>query len=233
MLIRFQATAPRVSALIIAFAALATGSPQAAVAEPILKQTNTTYDIRGSNIRELKAAMRAHGPSSVGSNSAEHNTIIVGQTATSISWTYQYIKERNGCFPNNVTVTLVARVLLPLWNDKLHATYALQDEWDRYRLEVERHEQRHVEIAYEGARNLERGIKTARADKCEDLKAVIRTITDSHLEQTRQKQHEFDAREGSCELTRSCMRGVHGPAVDQGSAKVAKQETQTTFRSQF
>jgi predicted secreted Zn-dependent protease len=220
MIIPNQATGLRVSSLLIVFAALSAGSPCTAIAEPVLKQTTATYDIRGTSIRELKAAMREHGPSSTGSNSTDRNIIIVGQTSTTFSWSFQSVKERDGCFPRNITITLEARVLIPLWTDKLLATYPLQDEWDRYRVDVERHEQRHVEIAYDSARELERGLAAARSEKCEDLKTAMRAIADGHLEKNRQKQREFDAREGSCQLRRSCMKGASVPAIRELAAVI-------------
>ncbi len=190
------------------FAVLSIAFPRAAIADPILKQTNETYDIRGSTIRELKAAMREHGPSGTGAPSADRNKIVVGRTSTTFAWTFQHVKTQDGCTAKSIAVTLEARVVMPLWTDKLLATYALQAEWDRYRADVERHEQRHVDIAFETARELERGLAEARSEKCGDLQAVMRAIAEGHMERDRRNQREFDAREGSCHLRKTCIKGM-------------------------
>jgi predicted secreted Zn-dependent protease len=82
---------------------------------------------------------------------------------------------------------------LPSWVDEGRASPALRAAWSRYVAEVRRHEEHHKDIAVAAAREMDRAIRTAPAQRsCADVRRYIAAQINQIRQKERRQQHQFD-----------------------------------------
>ena len=117
-----------------------------AMAEPEVIQTETAYDVAGSSVEEIRAAMTANSPES-----------YWGYTRWYVSWTAQ------------CEVTVKITYTYPNWTDYEGAEEELQDYWDTFIANLRIHERGHAN------HGLQAGFEIEETGCVEDPYGIIET----------------------------------------------------------
>jgi predicted secreted Zn-dependent protease len=178
------------------------------VAEPKLQEIRETYFIQGRTVETLIAAIKQGGPPMDPAKvEAGLSGFSVARTKPTFTYRPELQRVPNGCRVIGATVSVIARIVMPDWINRGDASTALQQEWERYHADVLAHERGHVAIALEAARRIERGILGLTGEhRCDDVPKLVRSIAQEEVRRQNEEQAEFDRREGSCALRKSCLR---------------------------
>jgi predicted secreted Zn-dependent protease len=106
--------------------------------------------------------------------------------------------ENNGrCQITKATVTVKAKVILPRWGKRSGADPSTQMVWDTLSADIKRHEESHVIIAKNHARELEDELKKlGRFKTCKDAAEKAKQVTAKILGRHDREQDKFDYVEG-------------------------------------
>ncbi len=170
-------------ALLLAFC-----MPGVADAEVIARKSVSYFDIKGDTADELDAALNERGPLAMGSGS--HHP---GATKIRFGGNATYSEANGRCYISGVKVTVDTEIMLPRWRDRRHANKQLSLIWDTLEADIRRHENRHVEIARQHARQMERQILSLpSASNCDALQEKANAITERETERHDADQARFD-----------------------------------------
>ena len=104
-----------------------------------------------------------------------------------------YAEKPGSCRIDSAVVTVKAKVILPLWRQRRHADAEVRLFWDTLFADIKRHEDRHVEIAKNHARELEDALKaTWSFADCEQAAAKAKEMTVRMLARHEKAQVRFD-----------------------------------------
>lgn len=170
-------------ALLLAFC-----MPEIANAEVIARKSVSYFDIKGSTADELDAALNQRGPLAMGSSS--HHP---GATKIRFGGNATYSEANDRCYISGVKVTVDTEIILPRWRDRRHASKQLSMIWDTLTADIRRHEDRHVDIARQHARQMERLILSLPpARNCDALQDKANEVTARETERHDADQARFD-----------------------------------------
>ncbi|AYG68203.1 MULTISPECIES: DUF922 domain-containing protein [unclassified Rhizobium] len=170
-------------ALLLAFC-----MPDVADAEVIARKSISYFDIKGSTADELDAALNQRGPLAMGSSS--HHP---GATRIRFGGSATYSEANGRCHISSVKVTVDTEIILPRWRDRRHASKQLSTIWDTLAADIRRHEDRHVDIARQHARQMERQILSLpSASNCDALQEKANDVTTRETERHDADQGRFD-----------------------------------------
>lgn len=162
--------------------------PGTAAAEVIARKSISYFDIKGSTADELDAALNQSGPLAMGSSS--HHP---GATKIRFGGNATYSEENGRCYISGVKVTVDTEIILPRWRDRRHANKQLSMIWDTLAADIRRHENRHVEIARQHARQMEQQILSLpSASDCDALQEKANEVTARETERHDADQARFD-----------------------------------------
>ncbi len=157
-------------------------------AEVIARKSISYFDIMGSTADELDAALNQRGPLAMGSSS--HHP---GATRIRFGGSATYSEADGRCYISGVKVTVDTEIILPRWRDRRHANKQLSVIWDTLAADIRRHENRHVEIARQHAREMERQILSLPSAKdCDALQEKANEVTARETERHDADQARFD-----------------------------------------
>ncbi|TIP35600.1 MAG: DUF922 domain-containing protein, partial [Mesorhizobium sp.] len=104
-----------------------------------------------------------------------------------------YAQTANSCRIANAQVTVKVKVILPEWRRPRKADPQVRLFWDTLSADIKRHEERHVEIAKNHARELEDALKATYPQRtCEAAKAQAAQISAAILAKHDRAQVQFD-----------------------------------------
>ena len=167
---------------------LACCMPRIADAEVIARKSISYFDIKGSSADELDAALNERGPLAMGSSS--HHP---GATRIRFGGNATYSEANGRCYISGVKVTVDTEIILPRWRDRRHASKQLSLIWDTLSGDIRRHEDRHVEIARQHARQMERAILSLpSASSCDALQEQANEVTARETDRHDADQARFD-----------------------------------------
>ncbi len=170
-------------ALLLAFC-----MPGVADAEVLARKSISYFDIKGNTADELDTALNERGPLAMGSSS--HHP---GATKIRFGGNATYSEASGRCYISGVKVTVDTEIILPRWRDRRHANKQLSLIWDALEADIRRHENRHVEIARQHARQMERQILSLpSAGNCDALQEKANAITERETERHDADQARFD-----------------------------------------
>ena len=153
-------------------------APTLATAE-ISGATVTYYDIRGSTVAELSAAMNESGPV------AYDGWKGAAATHWYISWEWPGYGSAD-CRLDEADISYQLDVTLPRWKPPADVSPELVAEWNDYIRALAGHEQRHVDFVPEGAAQAGQAIRAATCETAEEAaQAAVETI--------RQRDRDYDA----------------------------------------
>jgi predicted secreted Zn-dependent protease len=176
---------------LIVCVALAACTAAPAVAANLVK-SYSYFRVGGRTLEEIEDQLAKRGPK-VNTTGLRHP----GATRMSFSTRIGYAQKSNSCQITSATVTVKARVILPVWRQRRHSDEDVRIFWDTLSADIKRHEERHAEIAKNHARELEDALKaTGRQENCQVAAAKVKEITARILAKHDRAQARFDRVEG-------------------------------------
>ncbi len=106
--------------------------------------TVVTYAVEGRTARDVLRSLMEHGPRDGGD-------VFFGLTSTDLDVTYDPEPISGGCVIQNTRVVVDIQITLPEWLPGADVDPDLAADWSRFRRALTDHEDRHREIAVEGA----------------------------------------------------------------------------------
>lgn len=174
----------------IAVLVLAAALPEAGAAN--LVKSYSYFTIGGRTLDEIENELFKRGPQ-VKSTGMRHP----GATQMEFTTRLGYAQGTNYCQIVSATVTVKAKVILPRWRSRSRADRDVQLFWDTLSADIKRHEESHVVIAKNHARELEDSLKAmGRQKSCEVAAAKAKEISTSILAKHDRAQMQFDRVEG-------------------------------------
>ncbi len=175
--------------LLTAFAVASLSLPAGAAS---VSKTYSYFSIGGKTLAEIETELVRRGPH-VMSTGKRHP----GATQMEFTTRLAYAEGKGGCEIIKVSVNVQARMILPRWRQRAKADGDTRLIWDTLSADIKRHEESHVVIAKNHAREMEaelRGI--GRQQNCKAAAAKARAISDRVLASHDRAQYEFDRVEG-------------------------------------
>jgi predicted secreted Zn-dependent protease len=168
-------------ALLLAMTAVPAGAAN-------LVKTYSYFSIGGSTLEDIEAQLSKHGPQ-VKSTGSRHP----GATQMAFTTRISYAGKAGSCRIADAAVTVKVKVILPEWRRPRKADPDVKLFWDTLAADIKRHEERHVEIAKNHARELEDALKATYPQKdCDAAKAKAAEITAAVLARHDRAQVQFD-----------------------------------------
>ena len=166
-------------------AALAFGGAAAASS---VERSYSYFTIGGSTLAEIEEELNSRGPL-VGTTDRRHPGATRMQFATRVSY-----GESNGrCSVIDATVQLNANMILPRWRVARDAGMETRIIWDTLAADIRRHEEAHVVIARNYARELETALKAVRNERdCAAAEERVERIRSDVLRRHDEAQIDFD-----------------------------------------
>jgi len=160
-------------------------------------QSVKTYEVSGDNASELKASMRANGPS--------------GYWAKAQSfWKYKYRHSRSdGKFKiSNLVITRTVEITMPHWPGYLSASKCRRDNWDSMYRSLQAHEDNHIRLGDPVEALLRKAIMgVASTDSKAGFVQAIKDAADRIFEENKVVQRQYDVE------TRHGMNDASNPVV--------------------
>jgi predicted secreted Zn-dependent protease len=158
-----------------------------------LSKTYNYFSIGGSTLDEIESQLSKRGPQL--KNSGKRHP---GATRMEFTTRLGYAEGKDGsCRIIKVDVAVKARVILPRWRRSKKAEQDVRLIWDTLSSDIKRHEESHVIIAKNHAREMEEALKGLYTQKnCQIAAAKAKAITTKLLEKHDRAQVEFDRIEG-------------------------------------
>lgn len=168
-------------ALMLALTALPAGAAN-------LVKTYSYFAIGGRTLDDIETQLSKHGPQ-VKSTGSRHP----GATQMAFTTRIGYAEKPSSCHIAEAIVTVKVKVILPEWRPSRKADTDVKLFWDTLSADIKRHEERHVEIAKNHAKQLEDALKASYPQKtCAEAKAKAAEITSAELARHDQDQVRFD-----------------------------------------
>ena len=153
-----------------------------------LSKTYSYFSVGGTTLDELEDQLNRRGPQ-VKTTGRRHP----GATQMQFNTRLGYAEQGRYCRITEATVTVKAKVILPRWRQRGKAEQDVRLIWDTLSDDIKRHEEQHVMIAQNHARDLERKLlRLGRQRSCasRDRKGEERPRT-RMLDQARQGPGEI------------------------------------------
>lgn len=90
-----------------------------------------------------------------------------GLTTSDLTFKYWRQPDANGCQLIGLQVELGVTIDIPTWEPHPAASYELKRDWDRFSNALKRHEERHRDLAVEGAHDVLQALQGIRAATCD------------------------------------------------------------------
>lgn len=176
---------------VLAAAALAFLACQPAQAASVVK-TYSYFTIGGTTVEQIETELKRRGPQ-VKSTGLRHP----GATRMEFRSRVGYGESAGRCGVVDATVTVKAEMILPRWNRRKAASSDTRLIWDTLSADIRRHEEGHIVIARDHARDLEEALKTIQWQRdCARAQEKVKEVTARILARHDEAQDRFDRVEG-------------------------------------
>lgn len=157
-----------------------------------ISKTYSYFTIGGTTLEEIETELNTRGPQ-VQSTGRRHP----GATRMEFKTRLGYSKTNNGCVISKAEVSVEAKVILPRWRHRSASDPGTRFVWDTLSADIKRHEESHVLIAKNHARELEIALKAiSRQRDCDVAAAKASDVTSRILAKHDAAQDRFDVIEG-------------------------------------
>lgn len=157
-----------------------------------IAKTYSYFSIGGRTLDEIETELSRRGPQ-VKSTGRRHP----GATRMEFTTRLGYAESNESCRIVQANVTVKARVILPRWSRPKRAEQDVRLIWDTLSADIKRHEESHVSIAKNYARDLEQALlKLGRQQSCQIAAQKAKETTNRLLEKHDRAQEQFDVIEG-------------------------------------
>jgi predicted secreted Zn-dependent protease len=168
------------------FLVLATGLAPASAAT--LSRTYSYFTIGGLTLPEIEQQLMIRGPR-LDSTGQRHP----GATNMEFTTRINYAEGGGWCRIASARVSVKAKVILPQWRNRRQADTEVRLIWDTLARDIKRHEESHVGIAKNHARELEQSLNALpRRKTCQALAKEVEKTTTRLLAMHDAAQNEFD-----------------------------------------
>jgi predicted secreted Zn-dependent protease len=155
-------------------------------------KTYSYFNIGGGTLDEIETQLSKNGPH-VKTTGHRHP----GATRMAFTTRLGFSEKAGSCRIVSATVTVKAKVILPRWKRPRNADAGVKLFWDTLSSDIRRHEESHIVIARNHARELEQALLAADSQKnCQAVKAKAKAISDKILAKHDRAQAQFDKVEG-------------------------------------
>ena len=157
-----------------------------------LQKTYSYFTVGGTTLDQLEQELTTRGPQ-VKSTGRRHP----GATQMQFNTKLGYAESNGYCRVASATVTVKAKVILPRWGQRGRADQDVRTVWDTLSSDIKRHEEGHVVIAKNHARDLETALlKLSRQKTCDRVAEKARATASKILNDHDKAQDRFDRIEG-------------------------------------
>lgn len=157
-----------------------------------LSKTYSYFSIGGTTLDEIQAELSKRGPH-VQSTGLRHP----GATQMEFNSRVGYAQTADSCRIVSATVSVKAKVILPRWRRPARASGDVRFIWSTLEADIKRHEESHVIIAKNHARELEQAIlKLGKQKTCAIAAEKAQTLSNKILAKHDREQQRFDRVEG-------------------------------------
>jgi predicted secreted Zn-dependent protease len=159
-----------------------------AAAEPAITEDVRFYPVTGATIADIRADLRT--------KRLRDMTGAYGDARTSwrVRWRFDTADgPEGGCALANVRVEIIVRTLAPELSPEAALSGEDRARFDAYHAALLRHENRHREIAVEGARRIEAALNaTPSTASCGDIRSSANTRADAELDALNARSVAYD-----------------------------------------
>lgn len=153
-----------------------------------VSKTYSYFSVGGVTLDEIEAELARHGPQ-VKSTGQRHP----GATQMEFTTRLGYAETPKNCKIVKANVSLKARVILPKWRRPARADPDVRLVWDTLASDIRRHEESHVVIARNHARELEQALlKVGKQKTCKIASEKAEALQHRILQKHDRAQEEFD-----------------------------------------
>jgi predicted secreted Zn-dependent protease len=158
-----------------------------------LSKTYSYFSVGGKTLGEIESELSKRGPN-VKSAGGRHPGVTRVEFTTDIT----YAGGNGGCKVAKASVKVRAKIILPRWRQRAKADEVTRLYWDALSADIQRHEETHVMIAANHARDMEQALMGLGWQRNCDV-AVARAVatTNRVLALNERAQNEFDRVEGT------------------------------------
>ncbi|MEQ1952443.1 DUF922 domain-containing Zn-dependent protease [Mesorhizobium yinganensis] len=152
-----------------------------------VSRTYSYFSIGGGTLDEIEAELGKYGPH-VESSGQRHP----GATQMKFSMRVSYAEDEKRCRIVKANVSVKANVILPKWRRPKRVDSDVRLIWDTLSADIKRHEESHVIIAKNHARELEDGLPSIVAPNCAEAAAEAKAMMAKVLVKLEKAQNYFD-----------------------------------------
>ncbi|WP_265518397.1 DUF922 domain-containing Zn-dependent protease [Nitratireductor luteus] len=153
-----------------------------------MSRSYSYFPIGGLTLPEIESQLRTRGPK-LESTGTRHP----GATNLEFNTSVDYVERDGRCRVSNATVSVKAKVTLPRWRNRNRAKQEVRLIWDTLAKDIKRHEESHLSIAKNHARQLEDAIGgMVGTGSCSALEKRVQAKAAKVLAQHDAAQERFD-----------------------------------------
>jgi predicted secreted Zn-dependent protease len=157
-----------------------------------MSRTYTYFTIGGTTLEEIEGELKKRGPQ-VGGAGSRHP----GATRMEFTTRVGYSEQNGRCSVVEANVRVKANMILPRWNKRKRASDETRFVWDTLSADIRRHEESHVVIARNHARQMEHELLDIRNEpSCAAAQEKAAATTERVLAVHDKAQDDFDRIEG-------------------------------------
>ncbi len=186
--------AVRLVRLLVLLLLLAPGARAQLAPDPEIGRVETAvdvvhYDLVGTTLQELAAALDARGPRQDGRR-------FFGLTEWEVNAEYRWTSRDTGCTMDDVVVRVAVRTTMPRWRPNGPVHPQTRHAWERFVHALDAHERVHQDLATEAGDALRWRLVALREPTCHTMKrAAERTVADV-LTEYEARNRAYDHRTG-------------------------------------
>lgn len=178
-----EAALKRILSLLVCLALSGTSAAAADVSRSF-----SYFSIHGKTLEEIERQLNTLGPYVDGSRQ-RHPGAVRMEFKSHLG----YGQRKKDCRVTKANVTVKAKVILPRWRDRKHAELDVRLIWDTLERDIQRHEESHLVIAQNHARDLEEALRSLPPMRsCAQVEANVKRTTARILARHDAAQAHFD-----------------------------------------
>lgn len=178
-----EAILKRVLPLLVCLALSATSAVAADVSRSF-----SYFSVHGKTLEEIERQLNTLGPYVDGSRQRHP-----GAVRMEFKSRLAYGRSKRDCRVEKAGVTVQAKVILPRWRDRKSAELDVRLIWDTLERDIQRHEESHLVIAHNHARELENALTALPPRRtCAEVEAAVKQATARILKKHDAAQARFD-----------------------------------------
>lgn len=157
-----------------------------------LSKSYSYFSVDGITVEEIERELKRRGPQ-VSSSNMRHP----GATRMEFKTRISYGQSHGRCIITKAIVTVDAKMFLPRWTQRKRASPDTRLIWDTLAADIKRHEESHVVIAMNHARELEKSLQALSSQRsCDAAQEKAEQISAQILATHDIEQDRFDRIEG-------------------------------------